>query len=339
VNRRVVYDPRMAGASVKVLYVGGYARSGSTLLSRVLGESPGMVCVGETRYLWSRGLLNNVDCGCGAPFRSCPFWSAVGEEAFGGWERVDAERLTEVDRLTNLPQALPLHWAPWLRPGTREMIRDYVRCLAELYAAITRVSGAKVIVEMSKDATFACLLRRIPDSDVRVVHLVRDSRAVAYSWARRRRMPSPIGAQVFMPQSGPFETATKWLAWNTSLHVLAAARFPYLKIGYESFVANPRAALQKISSFADEALLPPSSALTDTEVKLGDHHIFSGNPMRATTGWLPLRLDNEWQTQLTTSQFAKVTALTWPLLRLYGYPIVPAPVRAPGAVVGSGQPS
>jgi Sulfotransferase family len=329
---------QMAGASLKVLYVGGYARSGSTLLSRVLGESPGMVCIGETRYLWSRGLLNNVDCGCGVPFRSCPFWSAVGDEAFGGWDRVDAERLTEIDRVTNLPQALPLHWAPWLRRGMRDTISDYADRLAELYAAIARVSGAKMIVEMSKDATFACLLRRIPDSDVRVVHLVRDSRAVAYSWARKRRMPSPIGAQVFMPQSGPLETATKWLAWNTSLHVLAAARFPYLKLNYESFVADPRGALQKISAFAGEALVPSYSELTDTEVKLGDHHIFSGNPMRATTGWLPIRIDNEWQTQLTTAQFAKVTGLTWPLLSLYGYPLVPAARRASGVVVGNGQP-
>jgi len=176
----------------------------------------------------------------------------------------------------------------------------------------------------------------MPGSDVRVVHLVRDSRAVAYSWARKRRMPSPIGEQVFMPQSGPIETATKWLAWNTSLHVLAAARFPYLKLNYESFVADPRAVLQKLSAFADEVLVPSESELRGTEVKLGDHHIFSGNPMRATTGWMPIRLDSEWQTQLTTNQFAKVTALTWPLLGLYGYPLVPAARRVAG--VGDGQP-
>jgi hypothetical protein len=328
----------MAGASVKILYVGGYARSGSTLLSRVLGESPGMVCVGETRYLWSRGLLNNVDCGCGVPFRSCPFWSAVGEEAFGGWDRVDAEHLTEVDRVTNLPQALPLHWAPWLRAGMREKLSEYTATLTQLYGAIARVSGAKMIVDESKDATFACLLRRMPDSDVRVVHLVRDSRAVAYSWARRRRMPSPIGGQVFMPQAGPFETAIKWSAWNTSLNVLAAARFPYVKLGYESFVADPRAALQKLSDFAEEELVPSEEGLRGTEVKLGDHHIFSGNPMRASTGWTAIRLDREWETQLTKSQFAKVTALTWPLLALYGYPIVPAARRASGAVADSSQP-
>lgn len=329
---------RMDDSSVKVLYVGGYARSGSTLIGRVLSEPQDMVCVGETRFLWSRGLINNVDCGCGQPFRSCPFWGAVGDEAFGGWDRINAEHLTEVDRVTNLPQALPFHWAPWLRPGMSEKIREYVDYLASLYAAIARVSGAKMIIETSKDPTFACLLRRIPRSDVRVVHLVRDSRAVAYSWTRRRKMPSPIGEQVFMPQSSPTETAIKWLAWNAGCYVLAAARFPYLRLTYENFVADPRAMLGKLSGFTDEALVPSESHLRGKEVKLGEHHIFSGNPMRATTGWLPVRIDNEWQTQLSRSNFAKVTALTWPLLRLNRYPTVPAARRSGDARVGGYPP-
>jgi hypothetical protein len=323
--------------SVKVIYVGGYARSGSTLLGRVLGEPPGMVCVGETRFLWSRGLINNVDCGCGQPFRSCPFWSAVGDEAFGGWDRVNAEEITELDRVVNLPQALPYYWAPWLRPGMSDKIKHYATLLAALYGAIARVSGAKVIIETSKDPTFACLLTRIPGSDVRVVHLVRDSRAVAYSWTRRRRMPSPIGEQEFMPQASPTETAIKWSAWNVGCYVLKVARFSYQRLTYESFVADPRAMLDKLSAFVDEVTISSDSRLRDKEVKLSDHHIFSGNPMRATTGWLPVRLDTEWQTQLSTSQFAKVTAITWPLLRLNGYATVPALRKSEGTVVSSGS--
>lgn len=329
----------MGSASVKVLYVGGYSRSGSTLLGRILGEPPETLCVGETRYLWSRGLIDNVECGCGQPFRSCPFWSAVGDEAFGGWDRVDAERLVEVDRVTNLFRALPFYGAPYLRRGLSNTIENYATRLATLYAAIARVSGAKMIVEISKDPTFACLLMRMPRSDVRIVHLVRDSRAVAYSWTRRRRLSSPIGGEPFMPQFSPTNTATKWLAWNLAFHALSAGRSPYLKLTYESFVADPRGVLGKLSAFADEALVLPDSQLTDKEVKLGDHHIFSGNPMRGNTGWLPIRIDNEWQTQLSTAQLAEVTAITWPLLRLYGYATVPADRRATGAMVGSDQPS
>jgi hypothetical protein len=324
--------------TAKILYLGGYGRSGSTLLGRVLGEPAGAVCVGETRYVWSRGLLHNVDCGCGAPFRSCPFWSAVGDEAFGGWERIDAERLAEVDRVMNLLARLPLYLAPRLRPSLRAAIDDYTARLAALYAAISSVSGADTIIETSKDPTFAYLLARIPQSDVRIVHLVRDSRAVAYSYTRKRRLPSPIGEQQFMPQFSPSDTAVRWSLWNTGFHMLRAAHFPYLRLTYESFVADPRGVLSELSAFADKPLLPPDSQVTDTEVRLGDHHIFSGNPMRATTGWLPIRLDSEWQTALSTAQLAKVTAITWPLQRLYGYPIVRKTRSAAGTGADGGQP-
>ncbi len=323
---------------VKILYVGGYTRSGSTLVGRVLGEPPNTVCVGETHYLWSRGLIDNVGCGCGQPFRSCPFWSEVGDEAFGGWNRVDPKWLTEVDRVTNQLAALPFYWVPWLRPGLRDTIGDYATRLTALYAAIAKVSGAKTIIETSKDPTFACLLMRMPSSDVRIVHLVRDSRAVAYSWTRRRREPSPIGGQQFMPQFSPAHTAKSWSTWNLSFAALSTARSPYLKLTYESFVADPPAALRKLSAFADETLVLPDSQMTDAEVKLGDHHIFSGNPMRTSTGWLPIRLDTEWQTQLAPAQIATVTAITWPLLLRYGYPLVPRNGGAAQAMAGARQP-
>lgn len=304
---------------LKILYVGSYGRSGSTLLGRVLAEAPGSVCLGETRYLWSRGLLDNAQCGCGVPFRSCPFWTAVGKEAFGGWGEVDAECLSEVDRQTNLLRALPFYWAPTLQPRLRKMIDEYVAHLSELYRGIAVVSDARTVVEISKDPTFACLLARMPGSDVRVVHLVRDSRAVAYSWTRRRREPSPIAGHHFMPQFKPGETATKWVAWNLGLHLLCRAGLPYVKVAYEGFVSDPSFELSRIATIVDEDLDASRPDLRDGQVRLGEHHMFSGNPMRTNTGWMALRVDDEWQARLSKAQFAGVTAITWPMLRWYGY--------------------
>jgi hypothetical protein len=305
---------------VKILYVGSYPRSGSTLLGRVLGEPPGRICVGETRYLWERGLVHNVRCGCGAPFRECEFWGAVGTEAFGGWGQFDAARLTELDRVLNLPQVLPLHWAPRLRPGMPSEIAQYVAILTRLYEAIAAVAGVGVIIELSKDPTFARLLARIPQSDVRVLHLIRDSRAVANSWTRKRLMPSPIGDQELMPRSTPVETATRWLAWNIGFHLLGASGLPYRKLTYESFVARPRTTLEALTGFTGERLIDLQSIGAD-EVTLSGHHIFSANPMRATTGTIAIEPDTGWQRELARADVAKVTAMTWPLLSAYGYPL------------------
>src|SRR4028119_1802817 len=64
------------------------------------------------------------------------------------------------------------------------LLEDCNPVLERLYRAIQRVSGAGVIVDSSKRFSYAVLLSLLPFGDLRVVHLVRDSRAVAYSWAR-----------------------------------------------------------------------------------------------------------------------------------------------------------
>jgi hypothetical protein len=311
---------RVAGDAVKILFVGGYSRSGSTLLARVLGEAPRLICVGETRYLWSRGLIDNVACGCGQPFRSCSFWTDVGAEAFGGWDNVDPQIMTETDRALNLLRTLPSYALDRVPSATATSIQAYSAQLAALYAAISRVAGARTLIETSKDPTFACLLMRMPSADVRILHLVRDSRAVAYSWTRRRKLVSPIDGQDFMPQFKPASTAVKWVAWNAAFHAVSLSPAPYFKLTYESFVANPHNTLRALSWFAGEQLLLPQTQLRDSEVKLSGHHIFSGNPARSKTGWLPIRLDREWRSQLSPADRAKITAITWPLLRIYGYP-------------------
>ena len=316
-----VADRPVAGTALpNILYVGGFSRSGSTLIGRVLGESEGAVCVGETRYLWERGLIHDVRCGCGHQFSSCPFWSAVGEEAFGGWERVDAHRMAAIDRQLNRLRSLPAHSLPSLRPALMETLADYACRLERLYAAIGLVSGAATIVETSKDPNFAWALTRMRGYDVRILHLVRDSRAVACSWVRPKRMTSPIGGEAFMPSFAAGNTATRWTIANAAFRALGA-RVPYLRCNYERFVGAPQATLSVLAGFAAEPLTLAAGQLDGNRVRLGEHHIFSGNPMSAETGWVEIRPDERWRTELSRAQVAAVTALTAPLLIAYGYPL------------------
>lgn len=87
--------PSRAGA---VLYVAGSGRSGSTLLERVVDRVPRCFPVAEVVFLWQGGVRDNAPCGCGVPFRECPFWIRVGEEASGGWEGFDVDGLLALVR-------------------------------------------------------------------------------------------------------------------------------------------------------------------------------------------------------------------------------------------------
>ena len=68
-------------------------------------------------------------------------------------------------------------------------IEAYRRILTKLYCAIQSVSGSQVIVDSSKGPRYAMLLNEIPEIDLRVVHLVRDSRGVVYSWQKKHVKP------------------------------------------------------------------------------------------------------------------------------------------------------
>ena len=98
----------------RVLYVGGWGRSGSTLLDRMLGQVPKVISVGEVREIFQRGCVENRLCGCGVHFLDCSFWSAVGDRAFGGWSKVDSEDVVAAWRRVDRPWVAPALVGPRL---------------------------------------------------------------------------------------------------------------------------------------------------------------------------------------------------------------------------------
>jgi len=53
---------------IKVIYIAGWGRSGSTLIDGILGHTPGLVSVGEIKFIWERGFIENRRCSCGERF-------------------------------------------------------------------------------------------------------------------------------------------------------------------------------------------------------------------------------------------------------------------------------
>ena len=94
-----------------------------------------------------------------------------------------------VDRNRYIPSMV----APRLRPAAQADLERYTDVLSRLYRGIGEVAGARVVIDASKHASTAFLLRRVPGIDLRVVHLVRDSRGVAYSWTKEVKKPEVTG--------------------------------------------------------------------------------------------------------------------------------------------------
>ena len=352
--------------SARVVFIGGSGRSGSTLIERLLGELPSVCNVGEVVHLWERGLLRGETCGCGTPLPACPFWTRVGEAAFGGWDQLDVARFLEVknsvDRnryifrlaASRWPGALGLRGeagrrgaaaagrpaASWTSAGLDargdlpSRARWYADTYARLYAAIAQVSGCQVVVDSSKHASLAFCLQLSSDIDLRVVHVVRDSRAVAYSWTKRIRRPEAAAdSDEYMPTFSPTRSALLWNALNLGFGLLSSLGVPVRQIRYEDFVADPPGSLAGLAEFAcgpgdfSEVI---AGFLARDRASLGRSHTASGNPMRFATGSIAFRVDHAWREALHPRDRAVVSALTLPLLARYGY------LRRPGTAPESG---
>jgi Sulfotransferase family len=310
----------MPGPRVRVVFIGGYARTGSTLLDRILGEIEGFASFGELRHIWRRSFRGDQLCGCGVPFRDCPFWIEVANVAFGGFDGVDADAIGRLERgvgsFWNIPRIATGGWPA----GYRRRLDAYRDALERLYGAIQRVSGARYLVDSTKDPQHAYVLRSIPGFDVRVVHLVRDSRAVAYSWRRQRRRPEIHWRDLNMPRYPAIRSAFAWDLANITAGAARAAGFPYVRVRYEDLMRDPRGELDRIVRAL--ALGPVDlSHVGATTVHLTTAHTTAGNPIRFQEGTVALRLDDEWRSRMATIDRSVVSALTFPWLRRYGYAI------------------
>jgi hypothetical protein len=305
---------------VKVLYVGGYSRSGGTLVGRALGQLPNFVSVGELGYLWKRTLPENRLCGCGAPFLECPFWTEVGRVAFGGWDAIDGPRMIELDRRVRRHRFIPALALGRSAPSHDGAAREHAARYARVYEAVAAVAGNGVVVDSTLDPSFAFLLSRAAELEVGVVHLVRDSRGTAFSWTKRIPRPDVTGPPGYLRTYRPASTAVRWTLDHSLFHLLGALAGRQILVRYESFVSRPAHELRRIAAYAGEDVADDDLAFVGSDsLRLGTDHTVAGNRMRFRRGDVPLELDDEWRTALAVRDRRLVTAITWPLLRAYGY--------------------
>ncbi|MGX6602725.1 sulfotransferase [Micromonosporaceae bacterium Da 78-11] len=308
----------------RVLYLGGLGRSGTTLVERLLGELPGVCALGEVVHLWQRDIRDDERCGCGERFSGCTFWRQVGELAFGGWHRVDVDRVhalrDAVERTRHIPRLASANEAS-------DEVREYAGYYSRVYAAAAEVSGSAVVVDSSKHSALAHVLRWADDIDLRVVHVVRDARGVAYSWTKTVTRPETDGGDE-MTRYSPGRSALLWNAHNAAFGLLARRGVAVRRIRYEEFLTDPRAELIRIGEFAGLRLTADDmSFLRPDHADLTVGHSAAGNPMRFTVGRLPLRQDDAWVRALPSAQRRLVGAVCGPMLRAYGYPLNPAVVQ------------
>lgn len=309
---------------VRVLSVVGAGRSGTTVLASILGEVPGCASAGEIRWLWERGVLEGRPCGCGEKPAMCPVWSQVIERCLstpapdGTLPTVEAivAAQRQLDESRNRLRVLRSaaggeeHWAALQL--VRHVTGVVVRSLAE-------VSGADVVIDTSKRPLDAAVMAQVPGVDHYVLHMLRDPRAVAYSW--RRAKSFSVGEEVRTMGTRKLPaTVRRWLANAIGTERLHRRVSPphWQRLRYEDFCAQPVESMDRLLTMLGVPGRPPFEDANT--VRLRPNHIVAGNPSRFTVGSVQIRTDDEWRTAMSRRDRMLVTTSTGPLLHRYGYP-------------------
>jgi hypothetical protein len=301
--------------------VTGYGRSGSTLLDVLLGRHPSIFGSGEfTSFFgdWAAGRR----CACGERYTDCQLWSAAIrdlEAAIPGLEPAQAAKVTrrvEGQKLGSARSADRLD-------RDRE---EYGRLWGTTIDAIHRESGRSLIVDSSKSSR--TVVRRAEalsigaGCDVRLIHLVRDPRAVMWSALRAIRNSTRTSDDGWRRNrwGGAFRALLGWAHANASAERTAAAlpSAPVIRVRYEDLVRDPQHELERLGGFLGFDLGSVSTAISEGALFDPGHGV-SGNSMRRA-GPVRLAPDEEWREALP--RYARlITACVRPMARKYGYQV------------------
>lgn len=293
-----------------VVYIAGCGRSGSTVLDLTLGQGEGWFSMGEFRLFW-HAIRDHWRCACGRDVTECPFWTKACAQL-----PVDAAEVLAALRTTvRLRRTAGLMY-PALLGSHRGGLDTLGNALRTAYRSTAETAGASVLVDSSKDALYGLVLADVLDMRVHVVHLVRDSRAVAWSWQRKRKRPEIAHKDAYMPQRTAARAGIDWELRNALVHLLRRRVVGYTRVTYEDFTAAPVATVDRIRASIGAPATGSPAALA---IPGGDHHTVAGNPVRFSADALELQPDLEWKGALPAADKRTVTAITLPLLAAYGY--------------------
>ncbi len=272
---------------IKIIYIAGDGRSGSTLLDSVLSNIENSISVGECHRFWIRYSEGASHCGCSNIVTECSLWSQIQsrlQTKFPDYEIAQfVQKVREIQFFRNFKQIPKLLQS--------EEWKTFGKIVVYFYASIAEITGKNVIIDSSKSVPWAYLLLELGVFDIRMIHLERDVLAVANSWKKKVMLPEYTTREVWMPVKGNWVIAKTWLKIKKMANYLVV-RVPYMEIKYKSFCKHPENTLEELSVFLDESI-------PTTNLQLQKNHAIGGNPMRSQLGTIEIKNQKTVLTHLT----------------------------------------
>lgn len=293
---------------MRIIYVAGWMRSGTTLLGEVLGSSREVLAVGELSGIWGAA-ARDERCSCGSRLSACDVWTPALERAS---ERtgispqdyasvsVLAQRVLRTRRLLTLfrLRGAPMEsWPP--------DVRRYAAITSVLIEELGAVAGVDVIIDTSKLPPSLLLYRALSEVTTDVVHIYRDPRGVAHSERKTYGAVSDDDSQPIPPGQTLVGSALLWSAMNCVCLVVEFFDQGAVLVRYEDLASRP----VRVSDRLRDVL----GLVAGDGGGTGQGHLAVGNPARFGGHARPVTRDDAWRVGLSPFDKLVVVTMTLPV--------------------------
>lgn len=256
---------------MKLIYIAGDGRSGSTLLDAILSNIDNSISVGECHRFWIRFYEKETLCGCSQKIEECELWKEVNKrlkEEFSEYNPSEFKRQVEEIQYFKNFKKIPeiINSEEW---------KPFCQIVISFYKLISEITEKRVIIDSSKSISWAYLLQNLNFCDLRIIHLERNLTAVANSWKKTVLLPEYYDKEVFMPKKSNYLILKSWLKIKVLGKKLNTGG-NYIFLSYEELCKNQELWLTRLEDFIGEKF-------DFTNLKIVFNHAIGGNPMRSNS--------------------------------------------------------
>ena len=314
-------NPMEGSARRKLVYILSPSFSGSTLLTMLLAQHPGIATIGELKAT-AMGPTEEYVCSCEQAIRSCPFWKTLKERCADAGVSFDVSEFNthfgSSGRLSDRVLGAQVRGRLFERirkalldsPVLRSTYRKILQRNARLIELICELQGAGLFLDGSKDPQRLMYFQRSGHWDIRVIRLHRDGRAQSNS--RRLKTRNPVDFQ---------GAVTEWRGTILQMDRVCQSLGPdqIHTLQYEQLCGDPQKVMGDIWRFLD--VEPVEQDWSKVDLRKREHHIL-GNSMR-TKDKIQISMDTKWRERVNKEELGLFEREAGELNRSLGYTTEP----------------
>ena len=260
---------------MKVIYIAGYGRSGSTVLDILISKKDDSILgAGEMTYV-VEDILSNQNCTCGHKYARCSTWSPIVNLS------LTLEDCNFLRTMESRGGMVDLFHVPIFSKKDSDRYKGISLNIFE------ELGQYQVIVDSSKTAHDAFwrpfLLSSVADLDVYVIHLKRDLFSVLKSVWKKSNWSEEGKTKGRHPVHRLARSFVGWILANYQAYRMKRLLGVdnYLYVDYSDFLNNPENTFNAIGKLIGQDFSSHANAIKNgAEFLMSDSHNVGGNRLR-----------------------------------------------------------